>query len=284
MKRPLASWLAYIVTVFVISWALQGWVARHGGIDGVAFKRLAPAIMFVPAFVAIAFLRYRKIRIRWRPRGLHYLVAGAILPAVVAVICCTTIQQADIATSDHLQWDHGRVFVAHRIFILGSGDQSLPFFVLNLTASALAIAPLGGLLAFGEELGWRGYLQGELVSRFGIARGVAILGLVWAYWHLPMVLMGYNYPESPLLGGFLLLPLVGIGISFSLAGLTIPCDSFWPAVVAHGSINAFFGVLVYGLNFVRPRLAGDAVVIAGTSFMGAIGWWLLHRSARKTAQ
>ena len=171
------------------------------------------------------------------------------------------------------------MIVAHRLFVLGSGDQSIPFFALNLTASALVFAPLAGALAFGEELGWRGYLQGELVSRFGVARGATMLGLLWAYWHLPLVLMGYNYPESPLLGGFILMPLVGIGISFFLAGLTIPAGSFWPAVLAHGSINAFFGVLVYGLNFVKPRLAGDAVVIAGTSFLGGIGWWLL-RTAR----
>jgi uncharacterized protein len=276
MKRPFESWLRYVVVVFAISWPLQGWVAIRGGIDSAAFKRLAPVIMFVPALVAFAFMLRRRNTFQWRPRKLHYFVAGAILPALIAVICSSIIQTAGIATSERLRSQGGRMIVGHRIFVLGSGDQSIPFFALNLVASALVFAPLAGLLAFGEELGWRGFLQGELVSRFGLARGVTMLGLVWAYWHLPLVLIGYNYPQSPLLGGLILMPLVGIGISFFLAGLTIPSGSFWPAVLAHGSINAFFGVLVYGLDFVRPRLAGDAVVIIGTSVLGVIGWWLLR--------
>jgi membrane protease YdiL (CAAX protease family) len=47
---------------------------------------------------------------------------------------------------------------------------------------AVIVGPLLGLLiAFGEEYGWRGYLQGELV-RMGKTRGILLVGVIWGLW------------------------------------------------------------------------------------------------------
>jgi membrane protease YdiL (CAAX protease family) len=52
---------------------------------------------------------------------------------------------------------------------------------------------------FGEEYGWRGYLQSELF-KLGRIRGALLLGAIWGIWHWPLILMGHNYPDHPLLG------------------------------------------------------------------------------------
>lgn len=50
---------------------------------------------------------------------------------------------------------------------------------------------------FGEEYGWRGFLQPLLQKQFGMRRGILVLGIVWGLWHLPINLFFYS-PETSL--------------------------------------------------------------------------------------
>lgn len=48
------------------------------------------------------------------------------------------------------------------------------------------------LCFFGEEYGWRYYLQPLLQKKFGLRGGVLLLGLVWGLWHAPMDFFYYT--------------------------------------------------------------------------------------------
>ena len=52
------------------------------------------------------------------------------------------------------------------------------------------------LVYFGEEYGWRFFLQPRLQKKFGKIKGVILLGVIWGIWHLPLVLFYCSTPEN----------------------------------------------------------------------------------------
>ena len=120
-------------------------------------------------------------------------------------------------------------------FLLVSGLQSVvlsPFVAL--------------LISFGEEYGWRGYLQGELV-KLGRIKGMLLVGLIWGVWHVPVVAMGHNYPGYPVVGSLAMI-VYSVGLAFVLGYAVLKSGSVWLAAFLHGINNqvlSFLIVMVY---------------------------------------
>ena len=77
---------------------------------------------------------------------------------------------------------------------------------------SVVLGPVLALLAgFGEEYGWRGFLQNELI-KLGRIKGTLLVGAIWGIWHAPVIAMGHNYPGYPVIGILLM-----IGYSIALA-------------------------------------------------------------------
>ena len=255
----------YVIALYAASFAVQGYIWLAGGLESSAFQILAPIVMFFPGIAALVYLKISGEGwhfINWRIGKPQYLLYGLLIPAVTALICVVILTTLDIGESPHLQSSAGRVNVYRGLFVLGQGEQSLLFFALNFFVTTVTLGFVNGLVTVGEEIGWRGFMQQKLISRNGLMFGIGLLGLIWAYWHTPIILLGYNYPETPILGALLLWPATCILLSFVFAWLTIKGKSVWPAVLAHGSYNAFHGGLVDGMNFPGGRLIPDLVVLA----------------------
>jgi membrane protease YdiL (CAAX protease family) len=95
------------------------------------------------------------------------------------------------------------------------------------------------LLAFGEEIGWRGLLSDQL-KRAGLPVPLLIGGLIWSAWHWPSMLIG-SYPAGPdrvVSAVFLTVTLTSF--SFVLSALRFATASVWPAALAHALWNSFF--------------------------------------------
>jgi uncharacterized protein len=69
------------------------------------------------------------------------------------------------------------------------GDKPLVVVWLTLL---LINTPISAVLTLGEEYGWRAYLLPKLLP-LGEFRASAIIALIWAPWHLPLLLVGLNY-------------------------------------------------------------------------------------------
>jgi len=73
----------------------------------------------------------------------------------------------------------------HAVYGLITGQDAGPWFLPPATAQA-AIGAV--LVPIGEEIGWRGYALPRLIARHGPLRASVILGLLWAAWHLFMLI------------------------------------------------------------------------------------------------
>lgn len=136
----------------------------------------------------------------------------------------------------------------------------------QLAAIPFAAFVPNGLLAFGEELGWRGFLLPRLLP-LGQWPALLIVGVAWGLWHAPVLLLGYNYPLHHRLGVLVMVGFTVVtGILFGW--LRLSTGSIWPSVLAHGALNASAGSLVL---FVR---AGTHVDTALAGITGLTGWIL----------
>ncbi len=143
-------------------------------------------------------------------------------------------------------------------------------FMIVIVAQTIILGPfLGLLVTFGEEYGWRGYLQPALMG-LGRVRGVALLGVIWGMWHWPVIWMGYNYPNHPYLGS-LLMVLFCVGMAFMLGYAVLKAKGVWIAAFLHALINQSFSFFMafiftpkdptYAFGIGLPGLAVFALVV-----------------------
>ena len=146
----------------------------------------------------------------------------------------------------------------------------------------IGLLPLVGLISaifgvgpLGEELGWRGYLQPRFNEYFTPEVGSIVLGLIWAFWHLPLFFIadwraGLSFPLF-----VLLYPISTIIISYGMYFLwKNTAGSVFVAILFHGILNAAVSNLMP--DFVDPILM-YLTVIGGFAL-----WAFLARAVRPT--
>lgn len=95
---------------------------------------------------------------------------------------------------------------------------------------------------FGEEYGWRYYLQPVLQKKFGNRFGVILLGSLWGIWHLPLEIFYYFSPE---LSGWGVINrqmiCISLGVFFAYAYMRT--KNIWVPIILHYINNNFTWIL-----------------------------------------
>lgn len=134
------------------------------------------------------------------------------------------------------------------------GEERLPMLLPSLWTFIpylLIMILLGGGQ---EEFGWRGYALPILESKYGIWFANMILGIIHAFWHLPLWFITGTSQTYMNFGGFILLI---VGYSYILSWIRkISGNRPFSGLYAHGLANAFIPLvptLIMQKNVYQPR-------------------------------
>ncbi len=151
----------------------------------------------------------------------------------------------------------------------------IPALIVLFVLVAVIGVPLSGIAGvFGEEYGWRGFLQSEL-TKLGNLKGVLLVGLIWGIWHFPIILRGiHTYPPS-VLGLFL-----GV-VFFVLWGIiqgyaVIKTGSIWVAAFMHGLVNSVYGFMLSYVVRPENRIFSFGLGIYGLVCLLIVVGWILR--------
>ena len=196
-------------------------------------QRLILALMYMPALASLVArftLRegFGDVSLRWGGReGSRGVLLGWVYPMAVGFLAYGIAWTMGLAEFQRPLSPRSHLYL----------DSA----AANLTASFILMATLGTgvgcLSAFGEELGWRGYMLTRLITA-GVPKPVFMSGLIWAFWHVPLILSGqYASGPQPWLSAILF--VIGVvATGYLTAYLRLQSGSVWPAVITHSAWNA----------------------------------------------
>ncbi|MBP3893362.1 MAG: CPBP family intramembrane metalloprotease [Atopobiaceae bacterium] len=287
----------YLVVTFGLTWGLlipAGLLLatfESGEASSPTMLGLVALSMFFPLIGALAanFACKPEARIDlcWRPRirqnARIYLIAW-FAPAAIALLGCVVF----FAAYPHLFDPTMRPYIESSAAVAGLSPDDIasqmpPTAVLPgaILVSALTIAPFANMvLAFGEELGWRGMLYPTLSERMSERLAAPATGVIWGLWHAPVIAMGHNYGMGYAgypIAGILTMTLLCTAMSCWLSLLRTRSVSVWPCALAHGAFNAIANVGVMfcsaGQTLYGPSPLG---LVAGIPLM-ALGMFCWRR-------
>lgn len=283
-RLDLARLVIFVVVAFGGAWLVCLPLLLHPTTSPAWLIKIIPLVMmYTPALgvlVAVRLWRGRSSRsARHTPslglrfggsfrRCLPYLIAGLVIFMLIGLLAPFVGAAFGLVHLDLVHFS-GYAERLHTTLarVPGAKLPDIPIVVLVIIQlGQIPIASIipNGLLTFGEEIGWRGFLLPRLLP-LGQWPALLIMGVIWGLWHTPLLLLGLNYPGY----GLLSIPLM-IGFTvitgILLGWLRLSSGSIWPTVIAHGAANATpgaMGLFMQAGTSYSPALAGIA---------GVTGW------------
>lgn len=272
--RP-AAIVAFVVISIALAWlvALPLWLGEGArsplyGLVGAIMMFTPTVAVLVVIFVMRAVPRGQRARflglwpLRPAKRVVWLTVIGLFAPAVLAFASVLVAGAFGWMTLDLV---HLSGFAQVLTATLPPGVEISPWVVAiaQLVTMPIAAITINAFLAFGEELGWRGFLVPAL-RQYGTVVSLLVSGAVWGVWHAPLILLGHNFARTDVVG--VLVMTVGCIVWGILLGwLRLRSASVWPAVFAHGMMNAAFGMtaLFYAADTTFDPVWASALGVAG---------------------
>jgi membrane protease YdiL (CAAX protease family) len=268
-KAALFVMLTYLVSyllVFFYSALVGSWTMPNAVVMGVVYMFVPTTIVLVVQKGIVKEPLREPLRISFRLN--RWFLVHWLLPLLIA---CASMRVALLLPDVHFSPEmegmverFGKLLPPDQIEQMRNQARAMPIhpFWISLGLGLIAGISVNAVAAFGEELGGRGLLLRE-VEPLGFWRSSALIGLIWGFWHAPLILHGHNYPEHPWAGEFLMTAMTVL-LSPLLCYLTIRANSVIAAAIFHGTFNATAGlaiVVIRGGNDLTTGVTGLAGLI-----------------------
>lgn len=269
-KKYRFAWL-FIALTFLVNWLMLGLFLTFGeGWNSAATPVVLVAYMFVPMLIAILVQKLVKHEGVIKPLQVSFklnrwfLVAWLLPPLLAIGAMGVSLLFPGVQYSPDMAgvFDiFGQNLSPEQAAQMRAQLEALPisYFWIALIQGLIAGISVNAVAAFGEELGWRGFLLREF-RELGFWKASLLIGLIWGIWHAPIILQGHNYPQHPLAGVgmmviwcMLLAPII--------AYVRVKARSVIAAAILHGTLNGTAGLailMVRGGNDLTVGLTGVA--------------------------
>lgn len=267
MKINKQKVVLFLIITFLISWLVAFMLHRTGISYGSPRSLFFIALIYMPApaYATIIVqkliydqplknygLRLKKSSIRWILGAMGFALLFALVSVLIVWILGNIF---GIPGFGILSFDKHEIISyleQTRTAEVPTTDELFPmhpilFFIVGVFGNIILGAIINFPFALGEELGWRGLLVNEL-SPLGFFRSTSLIGLIWGIWHIPMILMGHNFPSYPLIGSLMMI-IFCVSLSFPLSYFRLRANSVFAPTVVHGILNANAGLVM--LYFIR---------------------------------
>lgn len=243
-KLEIKRLIIFILLAFAISWIpaimLNCIFGYHEWFETYKMPLFALPVSYGPA---LANVITRKLTHEgWKDSMLHLKLKGNIKYYLIAVfaIAAMGISEGILTTILYGNADFSDIGGGMNIMQLAGG--------VLLTFSTI---PIMAFNTFGEEFGWRGYMNQKMEPLLGTTGTVIAGGIIWGLWHAELTVAGHNfgteytgYPYLGILYMCIFCTFMGMGLMW----VTKKTDSVYPAAIMHASIN--FGGRGIGLLFI----------------------------------
>ena len=274
MPPNLRKAAVFTVLTYLASWLFVGLYFTFGGTWTMPGALIVGVIyMFVPMTVALIVQKWlfkapikKPLRINFKPNR-WFVVAWLLPPAIAlaAIGVSLLLPGVTFTTSvEPLLERFSSVLTPEQVEQMRAQSESLPIhpFWLALLQGLIAGPTINAVAAFGEEVGWRGLLQTDLAG-FGFWKSSITIGVIWGFWHAPLILQGHNYPQHPWAGVFMMTAFTVL-LSPLMAYITIKANSVIAAAIFHGTLNATAGLPLIVVN------GGSDLTVGVTGLAGLV--------------
>ena len=254
MNRNIKKSLLFIGLTFLCNWHMVFLFLALGGKWGMSSSLIiGTAYMFIPMLIAILVQKgiygeplKEPLGISWKFNR-WWLVAWFLPPLVAFASFGVSLLLPGVSYSPEM----AGLMERFRGMLPPEQMQQMQEQLTAFPVHPVWISLLQGLVAgitinavagFGEELGWRGFLQNEL-GYLGFWKSSALIGAIWGIWHAPLILQGHNYPQHPVAGVFMIVVFCLL-LAPIFSFVRLKAKSVIAAAIIHGSLNGTVGLAI----------------------------------------